>query len=31
VTRDSNLRAMLERAGVRLIGWRPLRSLMRAG
>lgn len=31
VTRDSNLRAMLERAGATLIGWRPLRSLMRAG
>jgi hypothetical protein len=31
VTRDSNLRAMLERAGANLIGWRPLRSLMRAG
>jgi hypothetical protein len=31
VTRDSNLRAMLERAGAITIGWRPLRSLMRAG
>ena len=31
VTRDSNLKAMLDRAGAALIGWRPLRSLMRAG
>jgi predicted glycoside hydrolase/deacetylase ChbG (UPF0249 family) len=31
VTRDSNLRAMIERAGAITIGWRPLRSLMRAG
>ena len=31
VTTDSNLRAMLDRAGVHRIGWRPLRSLMRAG
>jgi predicted glycoside hydrolase/deacetylase ChbG (UPF0249 family) len=30
VTRDSNLRAMLDRAGAISIGWRPLRSLMRA-
>jgi len=31
VTTDSHLRTMLERAGVHRIGWRPLRSLMRAG
>ena len=31
VTTDSHLRAMLDRAGVHTIGWRPLRSLMRAG
>jgi predicted glycoside hydrolase/deacetylase ChbG (UPF0249 family) len=29
VTRDSGFRAMLDRAGVTLIGWRPLQSLMR--
>jgi predicted glycoside hydrolase/deacetylase ChbG (UPF0249 family) len=31
VTTDSNLQAMLRRAGAVTIGWRPLRSLMRAG
>jgi chitin disaccharide deacetylase len=31
VTHDSALRAMLERAGVRRIGYRPLRDLQRAG
>ena len=31
MTRDSNLQAMLQRAGAICIGWRPLRSLMRAG
>lgn len=31
VTSDGHLRAMMDRAGVRRIGWRPLRSLMRAG
>lgn len=30
VTVDSNLRAMLDRAEVHRIGWRPLRSLMRS-
>lgn len=31
VTRDSALRAMLDRAGVVRIGYRPLRELQRAG
>ncbi len=31
LTRDSELRAMIERSGVRLIGWRELRDLQRAG
>jgi hypothetical protein len=31
MTRDSNLQAMLQRTGAICIGWRPLRSLMRAG
>ena len=30
VTRDSTLRAMLDRAGVQLIGYEPLRELQRA-
>jgi chitin disaccharide deacetylase len=30
VTRDSGLRTMLERGGVKLVGYRPLRELMRA-
>ncbi len=29
MTNDAHLQAMLERAGVKRIGWRPLRSLMR--
>jgi predicted glycoside hydrolase/deacetylase ChbG (UPF0249 family) len=31
VTRDSTFRAMLDRAGVQLIGYEPLRELQRAG
>ena len=31
LTRDSELRAMVERAGVTLIGWRELRDLQRTG
>jgi predicted glycoside hydrolase/deacetylase ChbG (UPF0249 family) len=31
VTRDSTLRAMLDRAGIQLIGYEPLRELQRAG
>ncbi|MCC6224899.1 MAG: polysaccharide deacetylase family protein [Microthrixaceae bacterium] len=31
MTADSQLRAMLDRAGAVLIGWRAMRSLMRAG
>lgn len=31
LTRDSELRAMVRRSGVRLIGWRELRELQRAG
>ncbi|HKY14100.1 MAG TPA: polysaccharide deacetylase family protein [Microthrixaceae bacterium] len=30
VTRDSGVRAMIQRAGVKLVGWRPLQALMRA-
>jgi hypothetical protein len=28
---DSELRAMIDRAGIRLIGWRELRDLQRSG
>jgi chitin disaccharide deacetylase len=31
LTRDSQMQAMVERSGVRLIGWRELRDLQRAG
>jgi chitin disaccharide deacetylase len=31
LTRDSQMQAMVERSGVRLIGWRELRNLQRAG
>ncbi len=31
LTRDSELRAMVQRSGVHLIGWRELRDLQRAG
>lgn len=31
LTRDSEMRTMVQRSGVTLIGWRELRDLQRAG